>query len=88
VPNVHAEAQQSSSEFIKHHWEAFEKRFGTNNVGINGKVFEELIALTLVRAEIFPFYLQAKVAFIPNVNYDLLVYSAEVGPVILPLSVL
>jgi hypothetical protein len=61
----------------------FECRFGTENNGINGKIFEELIAITLIRAQIFPFYLQAKVAFIPNVSYDLLVYTQQFGPVVL-----
>ena len=83
LPNLHVEPKLRPSQFIQKYWSAFEQQFGTANVGINGIVFEELIAITLIRAKIFPFYLQAKVAFIPSVNYDLLVYSQDFGPIVL-----
>lgn len=47
----------------------------------NGGVFEELLSITLMRKGIFPFYMQAKVSFIPNVNYDFIVYTKNLGPI-------
>lgn len=50
---------------------------------VNGKIFEYIIATVLIREEIFPIYMNAKVAFVPNINYDLLLYSLEKGPICL-----
>ena len=50
---------------------------------MNGKVFEYLLATLFVREEILPLYLSAKVAFVPNVIYDLMFYSTERGPICL-----
>ena len=35
----------------------------------------------LIREGIFPFFMQAKVAFVPNVNYDILLYAKDLGPI-------
>ena len=51
--------------------------------GVNGKVFEYIIATLLVREKIFPVYMNAKVAFVPNINYDILLYSTDKGPICL-----
>ena len=45
--------------------------------------FEGLIASTLYRFKVFPIYVQAKLSFVPNVEFDLLLYSKEYGPVVL-----
>ena len=52
---------------------------GNNN--LNGKVFEYILATLFVRENILPLYLNAKVAFVPNVIYDLMLYSKERGPI-------
>lgn len=48
---------------------------------MNGKVFEYILATLLVREQILPIYLSAHVAFVPNVIYDILLYTAERGPI-------
>ena len=51
--------------------------------GVNGKIFEYIIATLLIRERIFPIFMNAKVAFVPNINYDLLLYSTDQGPICL-----
>lgn len=77
------------SEFVADIWQKFENTYSSkamNQNNINGKVFEEIIALCLVKSGLMPFYMQAKVAFIPNVNYDFILYD-EVCPVSLSAKV-
>jgi len=77
------------SEFVSEIWKKYESSYSStamNQNNINGKVFEEIIALCLVKMDLMPFYMQAKVAFIPNVNYDFVLYD-EVSPVSLSAKV-
>ena len=48
---------------------------------MNGKVFEYILATLCVRENILPIYMSAKVAFVPNVIYDLMFYTDERGPI-------
>jgi hypothetical protein len=51
--------------------------------GVNGKIFEYIIATLLIREKIFPIFMNAKVAFVVNINYDILLYSSDQGPICL-----
>lgn len=68
------------SEYINIYWEVFKGQNGVNN-NINGKVFEYILATLFVREGLLPLYLNAKVAFVPNVIYDLMFYTIERGPI-------
>ena len=68
------------SEYISIYWKKFQKHPERNN-NLNGKLFEYILATLCVRENILPLYLSAKVAFVPNVIYDLMFYTAERGPV-------
>lgn len=68
------------SEYISIYWEAYKIHPEGNN-NINGKIFEYILATLCVRENILPIYLSAKVAFVPNVVYDLMFYTAERGPI-------
>lgn len=70
------------SEFISEIWNKFENN-GEYDRSINGKVFEYLLSAMLINENLLPFYAQAKVAFVPNADYDLLLYCKEKGPVVL-----
>ena len=48
---------------------------------VNGKIFEYILATLFIREKIFPIFMNAKVAFVPNINYDLLLYSSDQGPI-------
>src|SRR5690606_5391629 len=77
------------SDYVSIFWNAYiNKRnlLGLNDQtlrGINGKIFEYIIATLLIRENIFPIFMNAKVAFVPNINYDLLLYTSDQGPICL-----
>ena len=68
------------SEYIQKYWSEYLKHPERNN-NLNGKVFEYILATLCVREGILPIYMSAKVAFVPNVIYDLMFYTAERGPI-------
>jgi len=70
------------SEYISICWNAFINHPETNS-NLNGKMFEYILATLFVRENILPLYLSAKVAFVPNVIYDLMLYTSERGPICL-----
>ena len=71
---------KNPSDYISTYWEAFQKNPEGNN-NLNGKIFEYILATLCVRENILPLYMSAKVAFVPNVIYDLMFYTAERGPI-------
>jgi hypothetical protein len=66
-------------EYVNIYWEAYQKISEGNT--LNGKIFEYILATLCVRENILPLYLSAKVAFVPNVIYDLMFYTSERGPI-------
>lgn len=71
------------SEYISIYWNYYlkytQKKLVNNNT--NGKVFEYILATLFIRENLLPIYLSAKVAFVPNVLYDMLMYTEERGPI-------
>ncbi len=68
------------SDYISTYWDAYQRHPEGNN-NLNGKIFEYILATLCVRENILPLYLSAKVAFVPNVIYDLMFYTSERGPI-------
>lgn len=68
------------TEYIQKYWNAYSKHPERNN-NLNGKIFEYILATLCVRENILPIYMSAKVAFVPNVIYDIMFYTAERGPI-------
>jgi hypothetical protein len=79
-PNFLEVEYEKPSEYIQKYWNAFKNHAESNN-NLNGKVFEYILATLCVREGILPIYMSAKVAFVPNVIYDLMFYTAERGPI-------
>ncbi len=79
----------SPADYVSQYWQAYlavrEKLVSNEQTrrNINGKIFEYIICTALIRENILPIFLGAKVAFVPNINYDLLLYSQENGPICL-----
>jgi hypothetical protein len=71
---------KNPSDYINIYWTAFKNHKESNN-NLNGKIFEYILATLFVREGLLPLYLSAKVAFVPNVIYDLMFYTAERGPI-------
>lgn len=72
----------SDSGFCHSMWGRYKASDYGSNV-LNGTIFEGILATLFYRREIKPLYVQAQVAFVPNVNFDFIAYTHEYGPVIL-----
>lgn len=68
------------SEYVTNLWNKYETR-DDRNANLNGKIFEYILASLCIRESILPLYMSAKVAFVPNVIYDLMFYTAGRGPI-------
>lgn len=77
------------SEYVKFGYDWYETHHGTSearNRALNGRIFEGLVLGALQIEGIVPAYYQAKVTFIPNTVYDILLYHPR-RPVILSCKV-
>jgi len=81
LPNFFNLKYKKPTDYISTYWEAFQKHPIKRNNNLNGKIFEYILATLFIREGILPLYLSAKVAFVPNVYYDLMFYSSEKGPI-------
>jgi hypothetical protein len=68
------------SYIVKTIWNYYQEYYSEDN-SVNGAVFEEIIGYVLTVKNCTPFYMQAKVAYVPNVNYDFILFDKEEGPV-------
>jgi hypothetical protein len=79
-PNFMEIQYSRPSEYVGIYWDKYQA-VSDKNSNLNGKLFEYILATLCVREKILPFYLSAKVAFVPNVIYDLMFYTDERGPI-------
>lgn len=71
-------------EYIGYYWERYMKSKHQDN-HFNQEIFKLIFYTLLYREGILPFYTQAKVAFVPNIEFDTILYSKE-RPVCLSLK--
>lgn len=69
----------SESELVRNLW----ARYKPSSPALNGSVFEGILATILYRSKITPLYVQAKLTFVPNIDFDFIAYSEEFGPIVL-----
>ena len=74
------------SEYVRYCWNNYENSGVERNNALNGTIFELIIATLFVKEGILPLHLQAQVAFVPNVNFDAVLYTHENGPIGLSLK--
>ncbi len=81
---------ESPSQLVAKCWAEYEKRAEIKSADSaknkNGQFLELLVQYILCKNEILPFYKQAKVAFVPNVNFDILLYTKEIGSIVLSIK--
>lgn len=70
------------SNFLKRFW----SRYPQGQPGLNGNVFEAIIAVLLFRQNLTPLYVGAHIAFVPNVIFDSVLYTKEYGPIVLSMK--
>ena len=68
-------AYNTPQEYVQKYWKAFKLQYPNASVNLNGKIFELIIYTLLYREGVKPFYTQAKVAFVPNVEFDTILYN-------------
>ena len=85
VPNFWAISYSKPTEYVREIWNSY-KKYIPHNKDLNGRFFEYVLATLFIRENILPIYLNAKVAFVPNVNYDLMLYTKERGPICLSIK--
>lgn len=75
------------SEFVRKFWVDLTKHLSKDDRNTPGMYFEWLIAVMLVLEKIGPFYPQATVPLVPNVEFDFVMYSEKNdGPIVLSLK--
>lgn len=67
----------NSSDYVKECWRRYVTGCKNRSKALNGSVFETIIATELYRQQIKPFYEQAQVSLVPNVDYDIILYDDE-----------
>jgi len=78
--------RMGASEYVRYCWAKYETLGIAGNNALNGTIFELIIATLFVKEKILPLHLQAQVAFVPNVNFDAVLYTTESGPIGLSLK--
>lgn len=68
-------AYATPKDYVSKFWTAFKQMHPHASVNLNGKIFELIIYTLLYREGVLPFYTQAKVAFVPNVEFDTILYN-------------
>lgn len=79
-PDIYTSKYKYPSELLSNNWLKYKKSKYCNN-NLNGKIFEYILATIFIREKLLPLYLSAKVAFVPNIIYDIMFYSSERGPI-------
>jgi hypothetical protein len=79
-PNFMEIEYERPSEYVSVFWNKYQA-LEDRNSNLNGKMFEYILATLCVRENILPLFMSAKVAFVPNVIYDLMFFTAERGPI-------
>lgn len=74
------------SEFILKHWDVYKNLQPSDIKSLSGKVFEILFIDALLQYGIHPIFYQTKIAFIPNIDFDIALYSQSLGPIIFSLK--
>lgn len=79
-PDFTVESELNPSDFMNKYWGLYQRNYHNTN-SMNGAIFEILFSTLLINKQITPFFIQSTVAFVPNVRYDILLYTLEYGPV-------
>ncbi len=77
-------SNEKPSLFVSEIYDYYKENY-TNTNTLNGSIFEEVIIQCLLRNEIEPIYAQAKMSFVPNVIFDIVLYN-KTKPVVLSIK--
>ena len=74
-----------AASFIQSSWNVYKQDY-PDNPSLNGRIFEYLVAETLIGGGICPFYYQAQLLHVPNCEFDIVLYQPK-QPVVLSVKV-
>lgn len=84
-PNLDSIKISKPSKYIDFIWSEAERDQRLTR-DVRGKFFELLVASSLIKNQVLPFFWQAQLEFVPLANFDLVVYTEERGPIVLSLK--
>ncbi len=78
-PDFKSLSSSSPHEYVKSCWQNYKSNCPDKEQkqSLNGKIFETIIATCLYREGILPMFLQAQVTFVPNVDFDVVLFKEE-----------
>lgn len=76
----------SPSEYVNCCWGKYTSADVEKTNALNGTIFELIVETLLVKEGIVPLHIQAQIAFVPNIEFDVVLYNDENGPVALSLK--
>ena len=76
----------SPTNYVISCWTAYTQSHTRRNNALNGSIFELIIASVCTKNGIMPMFLQASVAFVPNIIYDIIFYTSAQFPICLSLK--
>ena len=80
-PSLNEVPYESPSKYVSWLIQSCEKAGASTS--LNGGIFELALACVLIKEGLAPFYMSAQVQFVPNARFDLMLYSDEIGPIVL-----
>tara|TARA_A100001015_G_C14900233_1_gene676131 strand:- start:533 stop:1153 length:621 start_codon:yes stop_codon:yes gene_type:complete len=84
-PDLNYNKSLKPSHFIRQNFELIKRKFKPS-ASLCGSIFEYLIMCVFFRNDIHPFYYQTKLAFVPTIKYDLVLFDSKKKPIILNLK--
>lgn len=80
------EQELEPNEYVRCCVDKYEALNDSKNNSLNGSIFEIIISTLCIKNNIKPIFCQAKMAFVPNVKYDIVLYTQEQYPISLSLK--
>lgn len=74
------------SDYVRKYWTAL-RNLNISNNNLPGKIFELIIETLFLREGLMPLFSQAKVAFVPNVDFDIILYKITEQQERIPISI-
>ena len=84
-PDIEKNKQIKPSMFINNIFEKIEKKFNPGNA-TRGAIFEYLFMCVFFRHNITPFYYQVNLSYVPNVNFDFVLFETTKKPIIISIK--
>lgn len=69
------------SDYINHCWNKYCASGVARNNSLNDSIYELIISSLFIKEGILPLHIQAQVAFVPNGNFDAVLYTTENGSI-------